>query len=82
MIDSPLGEYLDTAAELGPLAKSDSCASVNGLDDKSWTHLVVMQSEVREIMLENVVVVVFSVDIARLLEQEDILEVLEFEKPP
>ena len=41
----PLGDYLSTMVKLGPLAKSDFCASMRGEEDRFTIHLAMLLSE-------------------------------------
>ena len=59
---------MGTIAKLGPLAKSETHASVSGLEDKFLTHLAVMLSEASVHGLEDVVAVVGSGVVVELLE--------------
>ena len=68
----PSGEYLGTTEKLGPLAKSEICASVSGLDDKFLTHLALILSGDSETGLGDVVAASF----VALLELDDDLEVV------
>ena len=72
MISSPLGEYLGTALKLGPLAKSEICTSMNGLEDKFLTQLAVMLSGVGEPVLQ-VIALFVGVGAVELLDLEDVL---------
>ena len=71
---SPLGEYLGTIAKLGPLASSESCAFMSGLEKKIVTHVAVSLSRAYVPTLEDIVAV--SVVAVELYEPESVMEVL------
>ena len=59
---SPLGEHLGTTVKLGPLARSVSCDSVRGEDERLTTHLAsVLFSAMVLLLLVDVGVVVLDV---------------------
>ena len=74
MIYSPLDECFGTTLKSGSLAKSEVCASVNGLDDRFLTYLALMSSGAGETGFEDVVAV-----FVELMRLEDDLEVAGFE---
>ena len=65
--------------KLGPLPKSEICASVRGLDDKRVTHIALMLYGAGDTALDDVVAVVVGME---LLGLEDNREVIGFEQPP
>ena len=78
---SPYGEYLDMIVKLGPLAKSNFCASVSGEEDRFTTHLAMAFSggdvpRLVDVVANVVVTVVVVVDV------EIFVWLLGFEWPP